>query len=139
MENTKGYKTVSRTRITEFLKNNADRSVTVNDIECYLSEEKLDINTSTVYRCLNKLTSEGIINKYVANKGEMALFQYAGASRDCSGHLHMQCTDCGRVIHLDCGFMDEIKSHVYEEHGFEILCKGSILYGLCKACSERRE
>lgn len=133
-ENKREYKTAARTHITEYLIKHADRTVTVGDIMANLQEKSLDINISTVYRYLGKLTEEGTVNKYAADKGDMAVYQYAGTAHRCDGHLHMQCTECGRVIHLDCGFMDEFAEHIREHHGFEILCRGSILYGVCKEC-----
>lgn len=131
----RSYKTAARAGITEYLKTNADRTVTVGDIMKGLGGEGRGINVSTVYRYLSKLSEEGLVNKYVAGKGEMAVYQYAGASHNCSEHIHLQCRVCGRVIHLDCGFMDEIRSHILEHHGFGIECKGSILYGICEECS----
>lgn len=130
----KSYKTTARTKITEYLKSHADRTVTVNDIMKGLQNDTLDINVSTVYRYLGKLSDEGIVNKYVADKGEMAVYQYAARDRSCNDHLHLQCRNCGKIIHLDCEFMAEINEHILEHHGFSIECRGSILYGLCDEC-----
>lgn len=37
---------------------------------------------------------------------------------------------------LDCGFMDEIAEHIQKDHGFQLQCKNSILYGICKDCRQ---
>ena len=66
--------------------------------------------------------------------GDVALYQFAEPARNCDSHLHLQCVKCGKVIHLDCHFMDEINEHIEEHHGFSIICKGSILYGTCEKC-----
>lgn len=133
-ERHKSYRTAARRGITEYLMENADRSVTVGDIMNGLKKDSLDINASTVYRYLSRLTEEGLVNKYMSERGDSALYQYAGKARCCSEHLHLQCKNCGRVIHLDCDFMDEITEHIMEHHGFEIVCRGSVLYGLCDRC-----
>ena len=60
----------------------------------------------------------------------------AEPARNCDSHIHMQCVRCGKVIHLDCHFLDEINEHIEEHHGFTIICKGSILYGMCESCKK---
>ena len=45
---------------------------------------------------------------------------------------------CGKIIHLECEFMDEISEHILKDHGFKLQCKNSILYGMCSACQESK-
>ena len=77
--------------------------------------------------------------KYVADKGEKAVFQYVDESRHCREHLHLKCVQCGRIYHLDCHFMDEVRAHLMAEHGFTLQCEGSVLYGLCRHCAQKAE
>lgn len=131
----KSYSTVSHTKIMKYLTENSDKTVTVGDIEAYLREEGIEVNVSTVYRFLNKLNDSGELIKYAAGKGEMSSFQYIGGRRhSCLEHLHLHCTECGRIIHLECGFMQEISEHIMEHHGFELKCESSVLYGVCGEC-----
>ena len=74
--------------------------------------------------------------KYVADKGERAVFQYVDEGRHCREHLHLKCVQCGRIYHLDCHFMDEVRAHLMAEHGFTLQCEGSVLYGLCRHCAQ---
>ena len=64
--------------------------------------------------------------KYVADKGEKAVFQYVDEGRHCREHLHLKCVRCGRIYHLDCHFMDEVRGHLMAEHGFTLQCEGSV-------------
>jgi Fur family ferric uptake transcriptional regulator len=64
--------------------------------------------------------------KYVADKGEKAVFQYVDEGRHCREHLHLKCVQCGRIYHLDCHFMDEVRAHLMAEHGFTLQCEGSV-------------
>lgn len=129
------YTTISHTRIMKYLMENHDKLVTVNDIDNFLKKEGLEINISTIYRFLNKLSDSGEVIKYVASKGEMSTFQYVdNSSHQCREHLHLHCTGCGKIIHLECDFMKEISHHIMNDHGFELKCEASILYGLCKDC-----
>ena len=103
--------------------------------------EGIEVNSSTIYRFLNKLSTSGEVMKYVARKGEMSSFQYigGGVEHNCKEHLHLHCVKCGRIIHLDCGFMNEIKGHIMEHHGFELQCESSVLYGVCSECRKDSE
>ena len=132
-----GYNSAARSRILGFLKENSDRTVNANDILKVLKEGGNEVNITTVYRYLEKLTESGQVMKYVAENGTRAVFQYVEHDHHCEEHLHLQCTRCGGIIHLDCFFMDEIAEHVKTEHGFHIQCKNSIIYGVCKGCLEK--
>lgn len=134
--NAHGYKTNSRTRIMEFLQMNKDRTVTVSDIEEHLSRENSGVNKTTIYRYLDRLEADGNVIKYTAEKGEKAAYQYVDREHKCDEHLHLKCTECGAIIHLDCGFMDEIAHHIEVEHGFKLQCRNSIIYGVCARCQK---
>lgn len=128
------YTTASRTKILDFLKTNCDRTVNVNDIQQYLIECDHEVNITTIYRYLDKLSHEGTVMKYVAEKGNQAVYQYVELGHHCEEHLHLQCVKCGAIVHLECDFMREIAEHVEKDHGFMIQCKNSIIYGLCQKC-----
>ena len=99
------YATASRRKILEYLKNSNDHTVTAADVDEYLAE-----------------------------KGCQAAYQYVEPGRGCEQHLHLKCVKCGKIIHLECHFMEEISHHIEESHGFTLQCKNSILYGVCKEC-----
>lgn len=132
-----GYATISRKKILEFLKKNSDRTVAVADIDHYLKAQDCEVNITTIYRYLDKLAKDGTVIKYVAEKGNQAVYQYVELGHHCEEHLHLQCVKCGKIIHLECEFMDEISEHILKDHGFELQCKNSILYGMCSACQEK--
>ena len=132
-----GYNTAARSRILGFLKENKDRTVNANDILNWLNNQGNDVNITTIYRYLDKLTESGEVMKYTAENGTRAVFQYVGEKQHCEEHLHLQCVRCGAILHLDCGFMDEISEHVMNEHGFRIQCRNSIIYGECSRCLEK--
>lgn len=129
-----GYATASRKRILDFLKSNRDRTVTVADIDEYLKRCDSEVNITTIYRYLDKLAGEGTVIKYVAEKGGKAVYQYVEQGHKCDEHLHIKCIKCGCIVHLECAFMDEIAEHILRDHGFELQCKNSILYGTCEKC-----
>ena len=97
MAERKPYTTKTRQIILEYLKRQQAVTVSVSDIEEYLKDEGIRINTTTVYRYLDKL---------------------------CTEHLHLKCIKCGKIVHLDCDFMDELREHLYQDHGFRLQCSG---------------
>ena len=134
-----GYNTAARNRILDYLKMNKDRAVNVNDILKALHDHGNDVNITTIYRYLDRLTEKGQVMKYVAENGTRAVYQYADLEHHCDEHLHLQCIKCGSIIHLDCHFMDELSDHILMEHGFLIRCRNSIIYGLCGKCREEEK
>lgn len=129
-----GYSTQKREKILAFLLENQNRTVTIQDILDFMQQEQIEINISTIYRYLEKLEKQGLVLKNVNGKREQASFQYVGNRSECHNHLHMKCSVCGLVFHLDCGFMAEIRDHIMEDHGFSINCEDSFLTGICAAC-----
>ena len=115
------YATASRRKILEYLKNSNDHTVTAADVDEYLKQSG------------NEEVKMEMI-KYVAEKGCQAAYQYVEPGRGCEQHLHLKCVKCGKIIHLECHFMEEISHHIEESHGFTLQCKNSILYGVCKEC-----
>ena len=122
--------------ILDYLINNRQHAVSASNILEHLEAEGASPNPTTVYRYLDKLAGEQRIMKYVADKGEKAVFQYVDEGRHCREHLHLKCVQCGRIYHLDCHFMDEVRAHLMAEHGFTLQCEGSVLYGLCRSCAQ---
>lgn len=133
----KEYKTKSRKLILQYLIEEKEHTVSISDILDFLKEQKELVNVSTIYRYLDKLVSEGKVMKYQNEEGKKAVFQYIEEENTCHQHLHMQCVKCGRVIHLNCGFMEEIKAHMMEHHRFRLQCHNSILYGICSDCEKK--
>ena len=97
------------------------------------------VNTTTVYRYLDKLCAEHVVIKYPDLNSDKAVFQFAGEEKKCTDHLHLKCIRCGKVVHLDCDFMDELKEHLFRDHGFRLQCSGDMLHGICKDCENRSD
>lgn len=101
-----------------------------------LKEEGSDINLATVYRNLDRLCEEREIARVRLPESDEMWYRYTPKDRDCEHHLHLICRKCGKIIHLDCDFMQEIENHLAAEHGFALDCEASVLTGLCRECAE---
>ena len=97
------------------------------------------VNTTTVYRYLDKLCAEHVVIKYPDLNSDKAVFQFAGEEKKCTDHLHLKCIRCGKVVHLDCDFMDELKEHLFRDHDFRLQCSGDMLHGICKDCENKSD
>ncbi|MCI2046494.1 MAG: transcriptional repressor [Faecalibacterium sp.] len=136
MPRSDGYNTKTRQLILNYLMDNREHAVSAANILEHLQNEGAAPSPTTVYRYLERLAGEGRVMKYVADKGEQAVFQYVGDSAHCREHLHLKCVKCGQIYHLDCGFMDEVRAHLSAQHGFLLQCEGSMLYGTCSRCRQ---
>ena len=134
MARSDGYNTRTRQLILDYLINNRQHAVSASNILEHLEAQGASPNPTTVYRYLDKLAKDGTVIKYVAEKGCQAAYQYVEPGRGCEQHLHLKCVKCGKIIHLECHFMEEISHRIEESHGFTLQCKNSILYGVCKEC-----
>lgn len=132
------YQTAGRSRMMEYLAQHKDRLVSAAEVYQYLEAQGGKVNITTVYRNLDKLVREGTVMKYASEKGEKCGYQYVEKHHDCQNHLHLKCTDCGIVRHLDCEFMKDFGAHILKHHGFTLQCQNSMLYGICEDCLKRR-
>jgi Fe2+/Zn2+ uptake regulation proteins len=132
------YRTETKDLVLECLRNRQERNLSVQDIMAYITEHGSTANITTIYRILDKLEKDTIVMRHGAEDGKKALFQYVEPKAGCMHHLHVQCTECGKVIHLDCDTMEKAIAHISHEHGIEITCSASLLYGICSDCLKKR-
>lgn len=134
---TQGYSTKLYNSILQLFSGNSSRALTAADVYREVCQEGETINRTSIYRNLDKLVAEGKLLKYVTDDGRRASYVYKGGNESCVEHFHLQCTECGKVIHLDCDSMDDFIRHVSMEHGFDMSCGSSILYGKCSECRNK--
>lgn len=134
MAEKQNYNTKARKYILQYLETCMETTVGAADILEFLNKNGISVNLTTVYRYLNKLTAERKVIKITEAKTQRSVYQLIRHKKSCDDHLHIKCTKCGKLIHLECEFIDKIKEHIFEDHGFHLECSGSILYGVCDKC-----
>lgn len=129
------YSTDKNRRLTDYLVKNTDRHLSTHDIILAVcgADGK---GKSTVYRQLRRLVENGDLMRMRGADGKQTLYQYVGGATGCSRHFHLKCTVCGRVIHLDCGRIEEFCSHISAEHAFLLDPRKTVMYGKCIECAE---
>ena len=125
------YQTKQGKALLEYLRGQGSRHVSVQQIAAALPEK---IGTATIYRQLDKLAAQGLVQKYV-NDGGPACYQYMGDdARSCMQHFHLKCSSCGALIHLECEEFDRLAEHLFREHGFRTDPLRTSIYGVCRDC-----
>jgi len=130
------YKTRQRDEILSYLRSIPGEHVTAGDICAHFRERDRAIGTATVYRQLDKLVSEGLLNKYFIDESTGACFEYVDSRDHRQGGpcYHCKCEKCGRLIHLGCEELSHIQRHLEEEHGFTLDPLRTVFYGVCQDC-----
>ena len=127
------YRTKQRDEILRLFMDNSDKCMNAREV-C----SEVTAGEATVFRTLASLTEEGMLKKFNGDsgRGECAYYQLNSCDED---HIHLKCEKCGRLIHMDCGFMKTISDHFKDEHGIVLNCRKTVIYGLCSVCAANEE
>ncbi len=136
----KKYQTEQKKKLISFMSAQSDRQFSAEELSELLSllpEEDGKIpGKSTVYRLVGELAKEGVLRRFPKTDGRGWLYQYHRMP-DCTGHLHLKCNNCGRLLHLECGMSQELLAHIQSIHGFKVDNTATVLYGLCADCRDK--
>lgn len=127
------YKTNQRKIILDFLSASGGKHLTAAGVFAALRDSGHEVGRATVYRYLDKLTADGALRRYASPDGGGALYEYCG----CDGHFHLKCDVCGRLLHLECGDVPALFSHIEEKHDFRIDQARTVFHGTCGKCGKR--
>lgn len=130
------YKTRQREELLAFLRTTKDEHVTASDVCRHFERCGCHIGTATVYRQLERMVDEGLVNKYSIDAATPACFAYIGERHEEGTCFHCKCERCGKLIHMRCEELESIGAHVLEHHGFRIDPMRTVFYGLCGQCQE---
>ncbi len=130
------YKTKQMTELLAFLQSVEGSHVTVHDICDYFEAKGIAVGTTTVYRNLEKMVKEGAVAKYVVDGASSACFEYLGNRGREKNALcyHCKCEKCGKLIHLQCNEVENLKQHMLAFHSFEMNALRTVFYGMCSDC-----
>ena len=78
MKERKPYTTKNRSEILDYLKKNCSSTISAADIKKHLEEKEISVNTTTIYRFLDKLCAENIIIKYSDVNSDKAICRRTG-------------------------------------------------------------
>lgn len=90
------------------------------------------IGLATVYRTLQAMVDEGLVDALRTDDGEQAY-------RRCSTghHHHLVCRDCGRTVEIEGPAVERWTAAISAEHGFTDVAHTLELFGRCGPCDRR--
>jgi Fur family ferric uptake transcriptional regulator len=124
-------KTDNRVNIIDLLENSKDL-LSAQTIFEMLRKDDLKINLSTVYRTLDKLTENGIINKIDLEAEKQSLYEY---NRD-EHHHFLVCKNCNKIETIYHCPIHEYEEQLKKETDFIITGHKIEFYGYCNDCQK---
>ncbi len=130
----KEYHSKYKDWIMNYFRALGEKKVSARELFSAMTEAGMNINLVTVYRNLDRLAADGVLAIRRSAVDDGKFYQYLRPKMECDRHLHLYCRRCGKIIHLNCDFMEEIQAHLRMDHGFAVDCDESTIVGLCKRC-----
>lgn len=126
------YNTEQRNFLLSFLEKNPDTMFSAKQITEALVDK--NISRSAVYRNLADLEKDGKIKRCSKAESRETYYQFYDL-QSCRNHIHLSCTKCGKIFHMENKVADNLITDVEETEGFEISKGETTLYGVCKDCA----
>ena len=112
----------------------SDRPMSINEIYAKVVLSLPKIAKSTIYRNIDQLLSQNLIDKYHLNDNEI----FYRIKADCQEHKHFViCDDCKKVFDLPTCPIHELENAMVEE-GFIIKDHLIQISGICKECADHK-
>lgn len=123
----KAGRTRSQEQILNLLKT-LNRAISAQDIYVQLRNGSQGIGLATVYRALEALKLEGVVQVRTLASGESL---YSSVQQD---KHHLTCLQCGKSIPIDECPVHELETQLHQSHKFKIFYHTLEFFGLCKQC-----
>lgn len=130
------YQTIQKKMLLEFMKLHNDKAFSVHELSEGLKDEMTEDaipGESTIYRLMSTLVEEGLVKRFVKGNSRQFLYQMI-CGEHCDRHLHLKCSECGKLYHMDEEESEEIFHKIFDKHHFCINEGKTILFGRCDQC-----
>lgn len=128
------YKTEQKRELIEFMKKYNEESFTIEELsKRMLNELNSAPGLSTIYRLMPKLVEEGFVKKFEGDTKRRFLYQIVNGEH-CHQHLHMKCTNCGKLMHMGDEISKTLLNEVLNTSSFSINQEKTVLFGKCSEC-----
>lgn len=87
------------------------------------------VGLTTVYRALQNLVTDQIIDQLRRNDGE-AIYRLCGETH----HHHLVCKRCGKTVEVEGSAIEKWSKNVASKHGFKEVSHTAEIFGICKDC-----
>lgn len=112
---------------------------TVNLLHCHATADTIyehiarhhpTVSRGTVYRNLNQLSEDGVIQK-IEVPGGADRFDH-----QCHNHYHIKCLKCGGIFDVDMEYIPGFENSIKDTHGFQIKGYSIMFQGICPSCNK---
>ncbi|MEW5954234.1 MAG: Fur family transcriptional regulator [Bacillota bacterium] len=129
----KAYKlTPRREHVLKVLVENKDKHLSAEEVYNLVKQKEPDVGLATVYRTLELLLNNDIINSMDFGDGRKR-YEF-GSGSDEHHHHHLICLDCGKIIEVNEDLLEPLEERVTKEFGFEITDHELKIFGRCINC-----
>ena len=129
------YTTKQQQAVLRCLELRREESLSAADLAEDLRQMGCPVGLATIYRQLEKLEAAGRVHKVHTEEG--AFFQFCPHPEADHGCFLLRCEACGRMVHLDCGHLEDLCRHLEAQHHFRIDPRQTVLTGRCQSCVEK--
>lgn len=95
-----------------------------------LKERKKKISRATVYRTLDLMVKSGLVRAMELGEARR-MYEHIVGHRH---HDHLICTECGRTIEFDDGFIEFLQQRVCDRLNFRADTHSLRIFGRCEKC-----
>ena len=124
------YKTKQKDIILDIIKR-FQKEFTIKELYDEISSTT---SLTTVYRFVDKLIEDGVLNKTIG-QDHNAYYQYIEKC-DCTHHFYLKCEKCGSLTHIECNFVEDLVEHITSHHKFLPNSDHIMINGICHKCSK---
>ena len=129
-----GQRNTKQKQILLKILKNAERPLSINEIHSMIIQELPRIAKSTIYRNIDYLLSQNLIDKYHFNDNEV----FYKIRCDRNEHKHyVICDDCKKVFDLPSCPIHDLEAAIKNE-GFIIKEHQIQINGICKSCANNK-
>lgn len=107
------------------------------DVYAVLRGDGGSVGLSTVYRHLQSLVDDGVVDVIQTPDGE-ATYRYCGDAAEQRHHHHLVCRRCGRTEEIEGRAVERWAGEVAREHGYTDVDHTVELFGECPNCCGSR-
>jgi Fur family ferric uptake transcriptional regulator len=107
------------------------------DVYALLRADGGSVGLSTVYRHLQSLVEDGVVDVIHTPDGE-ATYRFCGTAADQRHHHHLVCRGCGRTEEIEGRAVERWAGEIARAHGYQDVDHTVELFGRCPNCCRSR-
>lgn len=111
----------------------ADGHLSIEEVRGRLAARGERVGLATIYRAMDVLVTSGLVRGQDFGEG-FRRFEPVGSR---SGHEHLVCDRCGRVIEFASERLERMLQLLADEHGFQPDRHRVEVHGVCRDCRRR--